>query len=698
MTNLACRAAWVLHKTSRLPVCRIIAGRRFPQATRAFRSPSHLRSADDDAAKPSWNHVKGPLDTPPTNEFPKPKPDAVIDSTDAAADPPRQAEEEAIPAGVEGSQQKTAKLSNRGTYGSALRRSGRNTRSVKNLPAVTLPAWFLERNVLLYKDEVWPEAHHLTMFDPQKHKTGVDKLPECDAADSKAAKNETAASTESNKSPANPPAPGSSTPSDTSDYYIHKYVMFEIGTTVSAGLRLPAARHADSYAASKPHLLLQCPKDGGIMFLNSVVQFASQVNEADLVSLDAQDIVEVAFEYAGDLPDCSFNSVWSLGYDTHLMMARRDQPSMNEEMLEDRDEEEAEDDVPRRLSGPYPKTKVTAMPTITFVGSEKISELLNSDKMNNLSTFSDRPSPKAKPNASRNSNSDLSNHARVDLLLEAFLDAARAKRRVHRKPSQSPNTKGTNTESSPPPETGSNNQSEGSNAGQENPHNPLIVLIRDFAEMNATATGGPVLDRLFEIVSRKRKEGQRVLVIGTTSSPDLIPSLSQSGFKNLQTEPGQGPYRVIVTPCEPASASAAGGILERCHKGRTHEINVRHLQDMIRRLAPDPQRVSDFVSQSPLRFQLDSTTAFISGLEEEIWSLDRVHRAAMMVLGLLKEEEELTTRYVGAALRMLDSSDNAKFDWLRCQREEEKKLAATDADKPTDGTFRPSFRISDNLN
>ena len=695
MNNLACRAAWVLHQRRLFPVCRIIAGRRFPQATRSFRSSQHLKAPNDDpsdAAKPSWNHIKDQPDTQPVEGIPFLKPDEVIDNTDAAADPPRKAGQEVPPAAIEGSQEKPTKLKDRGKYGSALRRAGRHSKSGREL-SVTLPAWFLERNVLLFKEGSFPGVRHLGLYDPEKHVSQADKPLEGDAAQSVAGKG----SFESDGCLEKPTLPESTLPSVTSDYYIHKSVMAEIGNMVSAGLQLPAARHADSYAASRPHLLLQCPKDGGIVFLDTVVQFAAACNQADLVSLDAQDIAEVAGDNAADLPDWPIDSVRSLGYDTHLMMAHRDSFSTSEATTDEMDDDEGDDDdVPRGLPESHLKTRVAVMPTIAFVGSAKLSELFNSGKVNNHLQFSERESASATESAGRySSNPDPSIDTRVDLLLEAFVDAALAKHRAHQSSGHPTNAEETSSGTSLSPEAEINDWYEGLNAGQKNLSRPLIIQVKDYAEINATATGGPLLERLFEIVGRRRREGQRVLIIGTTSSQDLVPSLSKSGFKSLQTEHGQGSYRVIVTPCEPASASAPGGALERCQKGRTFCINIRHLQGMLRRLASSQQRVGDFVSLPAFRVELDSTTIFVSGLEEEIWSFDRVHQAAMMVLGLLKKGEELKTRLVMSALRMLDASDNAKFDWIRRHKYDGNTLAVAGVDDPSkavDGTLSLFFR------
>ena len=753
MNNLACRAAWVLPQTSQFPICRVIASRRFPNSARNFQSPTHLQAPRDDptdAAGSSRNHVKDPAVAPQDEDVPTPPPDEVIGNTDAAAEPKRESGEVAPSGGTEVSPEKLTRSKDKGTYGSALRRAGRNVKSVKELPAVTLPTWFLERNVRLFEDVANDRSfRQLRMFDPTKSSPAFvpldkekdmpdilrvremiklarggegagtkaeDLRPKTEELHLKAEELHTNAGdvptttknssfeTSSKSQDFTAKQASSESPSRPSIFYdINEHVMVEIFTMVSAGLQLPAARYADTHAASKPHILLQCPKDGGITFLNLVARYAALANKADVISIDAQDIAEVAGEYVGDLPDFPINSVCSLGYDTHLIMARRDQQTTDDELADgEPDEVDADDPVQQPASRRYPRhysnAKAIVMPTITFVGSAKLSEFLSSSKTNNPLTLSNGQSGTSAENASAlPPSTEQSSKTKISLLLEAVLDAAHAKRRIQVRSIQSTDADGTN---SPPSllsvDTEAPTQDERSNISRRSSSGPLIVLIKDYAEMNATSSGGPVLDQLHEVVSRRRKEGQRVMIIGTTSSEDLVPSLSESGFKSLQTEPGQGPYRVLVTPCELTSKSIEEGALENDGKLRTCRINVRHLQDMIRKLAPSLEQVSGFISQSTQRLSFSLQMASMTGLTEQVWSFDRVHRTAMMVLGVLQDGEDLSTTHVAKALSILDASDHAKFDWIRRSRDSQKKLRVRSSQQlgeSGNGTYRSACTI-----
>ena len=83
-------------------------------------------------------------------------------------------------------------------------------------------------------------------------------------------------------------------------YAIHVYIWREIMAHVTAGLALPKASSNDSDVATKSHVLLQCPREGGLYFLDSVVEHAASLARADVVRVDPQDLEEMAGDYLGD--------------------------------------------------------------------------------------------------------------------------------------------------------------------------------------------------------------------------------------------------------------------------------------------------------------------------------------------------------------------------------------------------------------
>ncbi|KAI9870718.1 MAG: hypothetical protein M1830_003886, partial [Pleopsidium flavum] len=116
--------------------CRFIAGRRYPLTTRNFhRSAVAYRNPDDPVGTPDPTCV-------PTVDVPA--------STSEESESASEVDEGEEPADTSTEKLHTAK--DKSNYGSATRRAGRNVQKPKAPPPVSIPEWFLERNVLLRED------------------------------------------------------------------------------------------------------------------------------------------------------------------------------------------------------------------------------------------------------------------------------------------------------------------------------------------------------------------------------------------------------------------------------------------------------------------------------------------------------------------------------------------------------------------
>ena len=160
-------------------------------------------------------------------------------------------------------------------------------------------------------------------------------------------------------------------------------------------------------------------------------------------------------------------------------------------------------------------------------------------------------------------------------------------------------------------------------------------------------------------MQRKRGEGQRIIIIGTTATGDLLPSRSESGLRHVQSDQSNTFTRTIVTPSIAPSAEtqfAAEG------KERTGEINLRHIRDMLRQISPDPFQTNALVSKTNIN--MDSRNVRSSGLEKSVWSMDRVHRVVTLALGKLKENQEMRVQDIEGALHLIGRSDRSKIRFL----------------------------------
>ncbi|MCJ1392475.1 hypothetical protein MMC18_005342 [Xylographa bjoerkii] len=677
MNAFTSRAAVTLPRIAFLQSCRRTTGRRQTQQKRTFRTTTILKALSGDPV----DHVEDVLNpisslaTSPQIDKELPEPSEVID--DAAPSDEQSRGIEGVADAVENDAEKLNKLKDKSTYGSAVKRSRRNVRKVEETPRLEVPNWFFEGNVRLHED-LDCDVGVRPLISYNRQNTCISSSDQgCSKTEPTPAPipNPPLEALSHDRGSAHKteflPLPG---PEPTNDsYMIDKDILQEIQTMVGSGLRPPSTRYADGYAASKPHLLLQSPTDGGIFFLDAVVRHVAAGQSADVISIDAQDIAAFAAEYVGDIPETPANSLSSLGYDTHLMMARNDYVANDENTGEDEEYDDLDDVANHQARNKPPsynsQSKTTILPLVTIFGKGRVSDFLGSGTVDSASVSrgsSDLANAFAQDPSSLPSTVVVADKVRIQLLLEALLDAAYAKRKIRLAISVDDPTKDLSTSTSElipnSPQAGKfHNPSKIQQMAGMN----TIILVKDYAEMNATRSGGALLSKLHEVVTRKRKDGQRVLIVGTTSSEDLLPSLSKTGFNSLQTDSAQGPYRTIVTPCRTNSMFALDW------EERTRQINMRHLQDMIRRLGPNLQQTEKLVTQP--RLVLDSSILFASGLEESVWSFERVHRAALMILGTVEEGKELTLHHFTYGLTMLDLSDNAKADWLVHTKEQEQK-------------------------
>ncbi|MCJ1411037.1 hypothetical protein MMC19_005125 [Ptychographa xylographoides] len=679
MSTLASKVGWGFPRNITLQSCRKIAGRRFLPVTRAFRTTSNLAAPDDDPtsiAEQAWNPIRDFTVSAQDDSNPSESEDIVDD-----AEPSTTRKQEATDTNTFSGTtlEIPVKPKDKSAYGSAVRRAGRNIKRPKESPRFTLPAWFLDRNVKLHEEVSGSTGTRLIACHGLESSSSSPLrlqplLPELEPA---LATNPVPTNRALMPDSTSTQSFGKDVQSDSQVYEIDSNILTEISAMVTAGLRPSSGRFADGYAASKPHILLQSPKNGGTFFLDAVVNHVALKHRADVISIDAQDIAEIAAEYAGELPDMPSNSVRSLGYDTYLMMPRHDNQSTEEIAAEDEEYDDGDEDVDHNPRSRQPtfqsQSKAHIMPVVTFLGSAKLSEFLGAGRMLGSSGTSESSHQTSNSVENQSSFSHAAgDSAKTFVLLESFLDAAQIKRKEKLILNLSHATKLEGEESetvSTPSYISENPESNPSTPTPKPPPLDLIIAIKDYAELNATRTGGVVLNKLHEVIQKRRIDGQRVLVIGTTSSEDLIPSISKSGFKAIQTDPGQGPYRVIITPCITESVNSIFVLDEH---SRIRQINSRHLRDMIRRIASQAHKVDTFILQSQLA--LDSAIVFSSGLADSVWSFDRVHRTATLTLGVLGEGKELEICHLAQALTILETSDSAKFAWIARDKEEERKL------------------------
>ena len=555
-------------------------------------------------------------------------------------------------------------------YGSASNRARRN-RTPKELPPVYIPEWLLERNVTLFEDVfvenpsfVAPEIAP----DRLPHKPGLAIGSKDDLGDIGSPWASIKSLTKSEVVPeARSPLPYLETP---------KEVRTEMLRMLSGVTTLPPTHYADIAASIKSHIILYCPKNGASQYLIDLVkQLSLLLGKFDYLRLDAQDIAEIGGSYIEEPGTFESNTLSSLGYDVSLVAGQRqaqvtEQSGLEEDLDEDDEEDYREESGMSSSSRPFSRSSGRRESINVGMGIIPVGSLLGNfqeafKSLGNIVPSGSHSSPSKPyvidvPQDVKDGTEDL----KMGLLVESLLNA----------PEKKIKAKGYTRLTSRPYLKDDKPEHESDKKGLSDPaENPraisknFIIFIEDYPQINTTIHGSKFLDKLHEVVEARRHEGQRVVIIGTASTREMMPTFSKSSVREVQTDPSSGPMRTIVVP---VGERTPDQVLVREHKSKIRAINLRHLRDMIRRLAPAPGQVGPIVDHWNL--EIDSKTAFLADLEESVWPMDRVNRVATFALGS-RGPEGLEVRHIESALAGIYATDQAKYTWVREEKADEKK-------------------------
>jgi hypothetical protein len=112
-------------------------------------------------------------------------------------------------------------------------------------------------------------------------------------------------------------------PTESAKYSMHVHVYKEILSTLRAGLALGPPRNPGNKSLLRPITVLQCPKDGGSYYLDSVVETIAGKLDADLVRIDSQDIAQIVGSYVDDNLAWTSTSTALMAYQAHKAAGRK---------------------------------------------------------------------------------------------------------------------------------------------------------------------------------------------------------------------------------------------------------------------------------------------------------------------------------------------------------------------------------------
>ena len=648
-----------LRATSNRPhpyVCRFVAGRRLLFLQHTFHSSPSLRREEDPPNAPWYQFVEQSVDAPHSEQT-SIVPETTVDNPNGASDDP-------------------PKPKDKSNYGSASRRAGRNVKPREKPEPVHIPPWFLDRNVILRGD-----CAHVRTKDGSRTFVRLGGLPldpvaQDEGQGSAQHPNSVLGSLENEESNGRQQEIDEGPPliSRPATPLLDAINMLEISSVVSAGLQVPSWQRAEVAASPKPHIVLFCPKDGGSSFLDVIGLQLAEENSTDFLRLLPQDIAEIGGDYMDDPSTFRGNTLSSLGYDDQLVRAMRSSRRSEDPPEEEDFEESEEEEDMEQGSG---KSRNSMPGHLGAFGTIHLGTFAANNLQDLFKPFVSQVGSPQQPIVAGTKPTvqvkDMTLDLKMTALVETLLNAPERKREAEKSVVEASST----TQEKDNEAGGIISISE--HSPDEAPESPfrdaeresegLIVLIQDYPQVNNTTHGGKFLDKLHEVVEARRREGQRVLIIGTASSKELMPSFSRSGVDQVQRDPRYLPTRTIITPVNEVSSEHT---FEQHHKEKIKGINMRHLKHMLRRTGPVPAQVAPVISD--MTIEVDSKTTFLSGLDESIWSFDRVNRAATIALGLLEGSEEMTIKHIEKALEIIETSDTAKVDWVANEKQQRVKV------------------------
>lgn len=512
---------------------------------------------------------------------------------------------------------------------------GNRMRQAEGLPPVLLPDWFWENNVKLVGDPdlggslaVYGNSSGEDLNDGLKADLTrqMVSIVECDLESTKDAK-----------------------------YSIHVDVYMEILAALRAGLALRPPKNSANQQIPRAVTVLQCPKDGGTFYLDSVVETLAKKLGADLIRLDAQNIAQIVGPYTDE------NLAWTrprtsiLSYDAQRVAGKLEEYDKDPETAqEDMEEAEEEDDVSimprggRRAGFAFPKpaelskqlASIFSKGSKNDFGKSRGSSSFGIPGMSMVEVFH-APTPGEPAQMLPSSESDW-NGLKLSNAFETMINAADMKR-------ASASIEAGNAEPS---------------TADTTPRD-IIMQIRDYKELNSIPLGAEMLSRLRTLINKRWQDGRNIICVGTTSSEEGEPALARSEIQHLQSDI-DGEKRTIFVP--PDRREEQDVAFETDEKARIRNINIRHIEDMIAKMADGTQKMSVAID---IEKDLDSAAVYAAGMEDAVWTYARVHRLATTILGLEPSISSIDGVIFSKALKLLASSDEAKFTWGAAELKEE---------------------------
>ena len=443
----------------------------------------------------------------------------------------------------------------------------------------------------------------------------------------------------------------------------------EILSYLSGSFAIAEAAHPrPSFPASKGHLALYWPQEGGTDHLATLIQLISGQLNADFIRLDAQDLAELGSDLVSSDDSVSHKSISTLGYDTYEQ-TQESESAEEEEDGDDADPREAEENSKARGFAVMPGFQI---PKDTIRG---ISNFLQSQGLLRRGGFSSIPLTAITiDGVGALSMHDATDNWKLGALLEAVIDAAMLKRKKAEplgsstlSPAQiqraefhkalfAKATAG-NLDflfgRAPKEAQASDNESkrpvlEAAVTRQEGKlPKRTVVFIPDFMDLSATPQGSRVISQLVDIVQQRRNAGEQMVIVGASASLDLDMGTAAEVQRRLNDESEVSRFRALLmsltsSNSQPSmiqtSQSKADLLVADTSHDKTRTVSQQTTGGSMRKAYINWRNICHMLGQMiPRKTDLDRFSPPPLSLEyisQEILSRDEVHQVAITAIGL----------------------------------------------------------------
>lgn len=632
--------------------CRLIAGRRYAPAWSVSSRHFHQSLGRYSRPPPEPNGTSDPNADTPNGTKP----------IDVNAQPTEH---------VQDSTSASQSSAGRKSYISGLRRTWKDKKPLPEVTTTTatIPQWFINSNIVTHTQAVKLPEQLNVQSHTQEQPSSKQTTPTPTSSPSEDVTNtsQESAPEQLENGEGENEGPGSDAPEAgiiNGRYTIDGDVWSRLRLSVRAGFTTPSAQHVDDPVTEKSHILLQYPHRrneanidviGGSLFLHAVVQNLAKQEKADLVTLNAQDIARLCSEQTRAEGKIS-SSIRNLGYEIYNTWNKKRRVDTESPF----DKEDASDDSSSiSLSGSNARPHI--MPIEVTLPDTQLPNWL-------LSSFG------GDPDNTRTSRTETSAWIRV----------------INQLTSMPLQNQPLPIDSATTPNTDTEKKSDSSPK--------MIIHIQDYVELMQTREGSKFLKLLLDAIHGRRRQDHRILLIGTSAGHremsfdrEMPPIVERARlYLDSSARPFASPIAVFPS-MDPKELNVK---LAEDRRSRIRDINIRHLQDMLRlRVNTDTTPIDDNIfDTTSWPDDIDAPTPHF-GLDKDYLSFTRVHNLSSMIMGAVQPKEKLTFEHIRLAFSAETKHRRSYENWYSPSRSSGPTAWGTN-EKPMISELDEGLRVS----